>query len=145
MNLFFMWEGHQFGGAKMECYELMFCVSPWINVETLSSVWWYQEVGLMNQITVILRVPNPRGGHDNPLQYSCLENPHGQRSLVGHSPWGFRVRHDWAIKHSTAQESWKIYFVYSTLRIQWQVMSPWGGRGPLAELNHTTEINFGSL
>ena len=25
----------------------------------------------------------PGGGHDNPLQYSCLENPHGQRSLVG--------------------------------------------------------------
>ena len=23
------------------------------------------------------------GGHDNPLQYSCLENPHGQRSLAG--------------------------------------------------------------
>ena len=22
----------------------------------------------------------------NPLQYSCLENPHGQRSLVGYSP-----------------------------------------------------------
>ena len=28
-----------------------------------------------------------RGGHGNPLQYSCLENPHGQRSLVGYSPW----------------------------------------------------------
>ena len=28
------------------------------------------------------------GGHGNPLQYSCLENSHGQRSLVGHSPWG---------------------------------------------------------
>ena len=27
------------------------------------------------------------GGHGNPLQYSCLENPHGQRSLVGYSPW----------------------------------------------------------
>ena len=25
----------------------------------------------------------PGGGHGNPLQYSCLENPHGQRSLVG--------------------------------------------------------------
>ena len=25
----------------------------------------------------------PGGGHDNPLQYSCLENPHGHRSLVG--------------------------------------------------------------
>ena len=23
----------------------------------------------------------------NPLQYSCLETPHGQRSLVGYSPW----------------------------------------------------------
>ena len=26
---------------------------------------------------------SPRGGHGNPLQYSCLESPHGQRSLVG--------------------------------------------------------------
>ena len=28
------------------------------------------------------------GGHGNPLQYCCLENPHGQRSLVGYSPQG---------------------------------------------------------
>ena len=28
------------------------------------------------------------GGHGKPIQYSCLENPHGQRSLVGYSPWG---------------------------------------------------------
>ena len=25
-----------------------------------------------------------------PLQYACLENPHGQRSLVGYSPWGHK-------------------------------------------------------
>ena len=31
---------------------------------------------------------SPRGGHDNLLQYSCLKNPHGQRSLAGYSPWG---------------------------------------------------------
>ena len=31
---------------------------------------------------------SPGGGHSNPLQYSCLENPNGQRSLVGYSPWG---------------------------------------------------------
>ena len=31
------------------------------------------------------RSPGP--GHDNPLQCSCLENPPGQRSLVGYSPW----------------------------------------------------------
>ena len=28
------------------------------------------------------------GGHGNPLQYSCLENLYGQRSLVSYSPWG---------------------------------------------------------
>ena len=33
----------------------------------------------------------PGGEHGNPLQYSCLENPHGQRSLVGYSPWGHKV------------------------------------------------------
>ena len=33
---------------------------------------------------------SPGEGNDNPLQYSCLENPHGQRSLVGSSPWGRR-------------------------------------------------------
>ena len=35
----------------------------------------------------------PAGGHGNPLQYSCLENPHGQRSLAG-SMGSQRVRHD---------------------------------------------------
>ena len=30
---------------------------------------------------------SPGGGHGNPFQYSCLENPHGQRSLAGYSPW----------------------------------------------------------
>ena len=33
---------------------------------------------------------SPGGGHGNPLHYSCLENPHGQRSLAGHSPWGLK-------------------------------------------------------
>ena len=31
---------------------------------------------------------SPGGGHGNPLQYSCLENPNGQGSLAGYSPWG---------------------------------------------------------
>ena len=30
------------------------------------------------------------GRYGNPLQYTCLENPHGQRSLVGYSPWGHK-------------------------------------------------------
>ena len=30
------------------------------------------------------------GGNGNPLQYSCLEKSHGQRSLAGYSPWGHK-------------------------------------------------------
>ena len=33
---------------------------------------------------------SPGGGHGNPVQYSCLENPPGERSLAGYSPWGRR-------------------------------------------------------
>ena len=31
---------------------------------------------------------SPGGRHGKPLQYSCLENAHGQRSLASYSPWG---------------------------------------------------------
>ena len=30
---------------------------------------------------------SPGEGNGNPLQYSCLENTHGQKSLVSYSPW----------------------------------------------------------
>ena len=33
---------------------------------------------------------SPGEGIGYPLQYSCLENPHGQRSLVRYSPWGLK-------------------------------------------------------
>ena len=44
----------------------------------------------------------PEGGHGNPLQYVCLENPHGQRILVGYSPWGHKES-DITEQLSTAQ------------------------------------------
>ena len=31
---------------------------------------------------------SPGGETGNPLQYSCPESPHGQKSLAGYSPWG---------------------------------------------------------
>ena len=31
---------------------------------------------------------SPGEGHGNPLQYCCLDNPHGQRILAGYGPWG---------------------------------------------------------
>ena len=33
---------------------------------------------------------SPGEGNGNPLQYSFLENPNGQRSLAGYSPWGHK-------------------------------------------------------
>ena len=35
----------------------------------------------------------PGGGHGNPLQYSCLENPM-DRGAWQASPWGHRVRNN---------------------------------------------------
>ena len=46
------------------------------------------NVGDLGSIPGIGR--SPGGGHGNPLQYSCLENPHGQSSLAGYSPWGHK-------------------------------------------------------
>ena len=45
---------------------------------------------------------SPGGGHGSPLQYSCLENAHGQRSLEGYCPWGCKES-DRAERLSTAQ------------------------------------------
>ena len=45
---------------------------------------------------------SPEEGHDNPLQCSCLENPHGQRSLAGYSPGGCKEL-DMTEQLSTAQ------------------------------------------
>ena len=47
------------------------------------------------------------GGHDNPPQYSCVENPHGQRSLAGYSPWG---RKELDITEWLNREIWKLIF-----------------------------------
>ena len=32
----------------------------------------------------------PGVGNSNLLQYSCLKNSHGQRSLAGYRPWGYK-------------------------------------------------------
>ena len=47
------------------------------------------NVGDLGLITELER--SSGGGHGNPFQYTCLENSHGQRKLVGYSPWGCKV------------------------------------------------------
>ena len=49
----------------------------------------------------VAKMPQRRNG--NPLQYSCLENPHGQKSLAGYSPWS-RKESDKTEQLSAAQQ-----------------------------------------
>ena len=55
-------------------------------------LWWLSSKASACNVGDLGSIPGlgrpPGGGHGNPLQYSCLENPHGQRSLEGYSPWG---------------------------------------------------------
>ena len=44
------------------------------------------NVGDLGSIPELGRSPGEGNGY--PLQYSCLENPRGQRSLVGYGTWG---------------------------------------------------------
>ena len=53
---------------------------------------------------------SPGGGHGNPVQYSCLENPYGQRSLVGYSPWRHKEL-DMTERLSTAQSVYNLVLV----------------------------------
>ena len=55
------------------------------------------DVGLISGLGKL-----PGGGHDNPLQGSCLENPHGQRSLAGYSLWAHKES-DMTERLNTAQ------------------------------------------
>ena len=55
-------------------------ISWWLSCEELAC-----NAGDLGLIAGLER-SNPGGGHGSSLQYSCLENPHGQRRLVGYSP-----------------------------------------------------------
>ena len=58
------------------------------------------DVGDLGSIPGLGR--SPRRRHGNSLQYSGLEYPHGQRSLVGYNPWGCKEL-DMTEQLSTAQ------------------------------------------
>ena len=87
------------GGWHLGCHERSiwgFQVAPVVknlstNAGDVRDMGWIPESGR-----------SPGGGHSNPFLYSCLENPHGQRSLVGYSPWG-RTELDTIERLSTAE------------------------------------------
>ena len=59
---------------------------------------------------------SPGGGHGNPLQCSCLENPCGQRSLAGCSTWGHKEL-DMTEPLSMAQHKWHNEYEASIIMI----------------------------
>ena len=60
------------------------------------------NVGELDSISGLGR--SHRGGNGNSLQYSSLENPHGQRSLMGFCPWHHKES-DMTEQLSTAHHS----------------------------------------
>ena len=56
------------------------------------NILWASQLVVKNLLPsagdVEMWVRSPGGGHGNPLQYSCLENPMDKSHLVGYSPWG---------------------------------------------------------
>ena len=78
-------------------------------VKNLPAVWetWVRSLG----------GEDTGGGCGNPLQYSCLENHHGQQSLVGSSPWGHKVSdvtEQLRTAHSTGCRHCQCLFIFKT-------------------------------
>ena len=81
------------------------CCNPWCQKEwdTTEQLKWHVYMGFpggsdgkesasnLRDLGSILGLGRSPGGEQgSPLQYSCLENPVGQRSLAGYSPWGHK-------------------------------------------------------
>ena len=97
---------------------MRFIAQPSMSLLSTCSVMFYET-----QSQVVLVVKNPLAGsipgsgrspgeaNGKPLQYSCLENPYGQKSLVGSGPWCHKES-DTTEQLSTAQHS-KIFMQYT--------------------------------
>ena len=76
---------HEFNpGQGIKIPQTTWCGIPWWLLVENPPV-NARDLGLMSRSE---RSPGERNG--NPLQYSCLENPHGQRRPADYSPWGHR-------------------------------------------------------
>ena len=56
---------------------------------------------------------SPGGGHGNPLQYSCLENPYRQRSLAGYIPCGSKESDTLKWAQHTAASNFVEFWVFN--------------------------------
>ena len=91
-------------GPRPGCHLLSIALL-WNGADSLRKSKWDVYIGVgASQVVLVVKNPtvsagdvrdmglipgsgrSPGGGHGNPLQYSCLGNSLGQRSLVGYSP-----------------------------------------------------------
>ena len=103
--------------------------------------WWLVgkesacNVGDLSSIPRLGRSPGE--GHGNPHQCSCLEKPHGQRSLVGYSPWGCKESDTTEQLSTTVPQeilnnalfvsslNFILTFIYFCLNTCWDTISLW--------------------
>ena len=86
---------------------------------------------------------SPGGEHGNPLQYSCLENSHGQRSLAGCTPCG-RTESDTTDRLSFFKHSLTVVQLLSHL---WLFVTPWSAahQAPLSSTISRGLLKFMSI
>ena len=74
-------------------YNYMLCVVFAMCIRNIGLSWWLKGKESACNAGDLGLIPewgrSPGKGHGNPLQYSCLENPHGQRTL-GSYPLGYK-------------------------------------------------------
>ena len=88
-NTIKIWLQHYTLQSTLLQVDILLTLETWV---CLSSHFWLCSAEMVKnqQCRRLGSVPglrrSPGRGHGNPLQYSCLENSQGQRSLVGYSP-----------------------------------------------------------
>ena len=80
---------------------------------------------------------SPGKGNGNSLQYSCLEDSHGQRSLADYSPWGHEELDATERLHVTLQKKTENILKIKT-KINFQMPMP-------PNFTHTTNLRCISL
>jgi len=80
---------------------------------------------------------SPEEGHGNSLQYSCLENPHGQRSLTDWSPWGCKES-DMTEQLST--HTFKVFYLLPWIELSTNFPGVSDGKGSASNVGHPGSI-----
>ena len=66
------------------CLSLQLLLEQWFSTPAAKGIAWGIRLQCWRPGTIPGLGRSPGGGNGNPLQYSCLENLHGQRSPWGH-------------------------------------------------------------